>query len=251
MSEPSPDDHALARQLATDAGKLLLDFRNDWFARGGNSWTLRDEGDMKGHHFIVDALALARPDDAVISEEGYAKPSRLENSRVWIVDPLDGTNEYGERGRPDWAIHVALTIDGDPVCGAVALPVLDVTYGTDTPPVMPSNADRRLRVVSSRSRTTYAAMLVAEALDADIAYLGSAGAKAMAVVRGDVDVYAHSGGMYEWDSCAPAAVARAAGMHVSRIDGSPLVYNQRDTWMPDFLVCRPELAERVLRALWD
>ena len=251
MSEPSPDDHALARQLATDAGKLLLEFRNDWFARGGNSWTLRDEGDMKGHHFLVDALALARPDDAVISEEGYAKPSRLTKSRVWIVDPLDGTNEYGERGRPDWAIHVALTIDGDPVCGAVALPVLDVTYGTDVPAVVPSNAHRRLRVVSSRSRTTYAAMLVSEALDAEITYLGSAGAKAMAVVRGEVDVYAHSGGMYEWDSCAPAAVARAAGMHVSRIDGSPLVYNQQDTWMPDFLVCRPELAERVLSALWD
>ncbi len=251
MSAPTPDDHALARQLATDCGKLLHDFRNEWFARGNNAWALRDEGDMRGHHFLVDALKIARPDDGVISEEGYAEPSRLIKSRVWIVDPLDGTNEYGERGRPDWAIHVALTIDGDPACGAVALPVFGATYCTGEPTVVPPVGDRRLRVVSSRSRTTYAAMLVSEALDADIAYLGSAGAKAMAVVRGEVDVYAHSGGMYEWDSCAPAAVARAAGLHVSRIDGSPLVYNQRDTWMPDFLVCRPELADRVLAALWD
>ena len=250
MFGPTDDDHALAHRLAGEAGHLLVELRDDWFAKGLSAWALRDEGDMRAHHFLVDAISAARPDDGLISEEGWPDPSRLTKERVWIVDPLDGTNEFGELGRPDWAVHVALVVRGEPVCGAVALPVLGITYSTQAPPTLPV-VERRLRVVSSRSRTTYAAHLVAEALDADIAYLGSAGAKAMAVVRGEVDVYAHSGGMYEWDSCAPAAVARAAGLHVSRIDGSPLVYNQRDPWMPDFLVCRPELAERVLSALWD
>ncbi len=108
----------------------------------------------------------------------------------------------------------------------------------------------RPRVVTSRTRAPYATVLVAEALGCDAVRLGSAGAKAMAVVLGEADIYVHDGGMYQWDSAAPAAVALAAGLHASRLDGSPLVYNDRDPWLPDFIVCRPELADAVHRALW-
>jgi 3'(2'), 5'-bisphosphate nucleotidase len=211
-----------------------------------------DEGDAVSHHFLVQALAAARPDDAVLSEEGRDSRARLSADRVWIIDPLDGTNEFGEPGRPDWAVHVALVTDGRPVAAAVALPAARRTYATEPAPAPPPPLDgRRLRVVMSRSRAPHASVVVAAALDAELLRLGSAGAKTMAVVAGDADVYVHAGGMYEWDSCAPTAVAAAAGLHVSRIDGSPLRYNRPDPWLPDLLVCRRELAAPVLEALWS
>jgi 3'(2'), 5'-bisphosphate nucleotidase len=210
---------------------------------------MRADGDWQAHKLLVELLKTERPDDAVLSEEGADNPTRLGYERVWIVDPLDGTREFGEPGRTDWAVHVALAVNGTLVAGAVALPAQGLVLGTDEPPSVPGNGERPMRVVTSRTRRPYASVLVAEALGAELVPMGSAGAKAMAVVKGEVDAYAHAGGMYEWDSAAPVAVAQAAGLHASRIDGSPLRYNDRDPWLPDVLICRPELAETCLQAL--
>ncbi len=246
-----PTDHEVAADIATRAGQMLVALR-EGAADGGphDWWSLRDEGDWSAHKFIVEALSQVRPDDKVLSEEGMEDRTRLGADRVWIVDPLDGTREFGEPGRPDWAVHVAL-VDGAgaPIAGAVALPAVGLTLATDPPPPFPPPHDGPPRVIVSRSRPPAAAMRVAEALDAELVTMGSAGAKAMAVVLGDADVYCHSGGQYEWDNCAPAAVALAAGLHATRIDGSTLVYNQSDPWLPDLLICRPELAEPAMAAI--
>ena len=244
------DDHRLAASLATEAGELLVRCRAELWARGASPWEVMDTGDQAGHAFLVDGLRQARPADAVLSEEGADDLRRLDSRRVWIVDPLDGTNEYGEPHREDWAVHVALWEDGALAAGAVALPARGVTFSTDPAPPTPLPSGRaRPRLVTSRNRNPYSASIVAHALDADAFRLGSAGAKAMAVVTGEADIYVHDGGMYQWDSAAPAAVAPPAGLHVSRIDGSPMVYNRRDPWLPDFLVCRREFAAAVLDAL--
>jgi 3'(2'), 5'-bisphosphate nucleotidase len=246
---PTADDHILARSVAIETGRLLVELR---IARA-DVWPdrLRAEGDRRAHLRILELLTDARPDDAVLSEEGYDDRARVGADRVWVVDPLDGTREYGERGRTDWAVHIALVEAGHVTAGAVSLPAQEAIFATDVPPVVPPVGDRRLRVVTSRSRLPHLSYSVAEALDADLLPMGSAGAKAMAVVRGDADVYAHAGGMYEWDSAAPVAVAEAAGLHVSRMDGSPLRYNRADPWLPDVLICRQELADVCLDAARD
>jgi 3'(2'), 5'-bisphosphate nucleotidase len=197
----------------------------------------------------MSMLKDAVPDDGILSEEGRDDLARLEKQRVWIVDPLDGTREFSEHHRSDWAVHVALAVDGTVAAGAVALPALGRTLGTDPPEALPERADGPMRIVVSRSRPPQEAYQLARAFDAELLALGSAGAKAMAVVMGHVDAYVHSGGQYEWDNAAPAAVALAAGFHASRIDGSPLVYNRRDPWLPDLVICRPELADDVLAVL--
>jgi 3'(2'), 5'-bisphosphate nucleotidase len=197
----------------------------------------------------MDRLTAARPDDGILSEEGYDDGARLAHHRVWVVDPLDGTREFGEAGRPDWAVHVALAEGGQTTAGAVSLPAMGLVMGTDDPPVVPPTGGRRLRVITSRFRAPVTSVALAQALDAELVSMGSAGAKAMMVVLGEVDAYAHTGGMYEWDSAAPVAVAQAAGLHVSRSDGSPLRYNRADPWLPDLLICRPELAETALKAI--
>jgi 3'(2'), 5'-bisphosphate nucleotidase len=243
-------DADLARRLAVEAGQLLVQVREEMTARNASSWQVMDTGDIASHRFLVEQLRIARPDDAVLSEEGADDPRRATAERVWIVDPLDGTNEFGERGRHDWAVHVALWERGELTAAAVSLPALGAVFGTDPAPVLPTPIRERPRLITSRNRAPYAAVLVAEALDCDALRLGSAGAKAMAVVLGEADIYVHDGGMYQWDSAAPAAVALAAGLHATRIDGSPLVYNERDAWLPDFLICRPELADPVLDAIW-
>ena len=248
MPEASTDDHALAATLATDAGRLLVDLRGKLSAEGISGKPLGREGDARAHELLAARLAELRPGDAVLSEEGVADPARLSAERVWIVDPLDGTREYGEIPRTDWAVHVALVIGGVAVAGAVALPGRDLTLATDPPPPPPPAWGGPARVLVSRSRPPVEATRVAEALGGELVPLGSAGAKTMAVVLGEADVYAHSGGQYEWDSAAPVAVAAAAGLHVSRLDGSPLVYNRPDPYLPDLLVCRRELAERVIAA---
>ena len=242
-------DAQLATRLAVEAGQLLVNVRSELTGAGAPSWQLMDSGDLASHRFLVDELARCRPDDAVLSEEGLEDPRRFTADRVWIVDPLDGTNEYGERGRTDWAVHVALWASDRFVAGAVSLPALDLVFATDPPPVLLPQQRDRPRLITSRNRNPYAAVIVANALEADAVRLGSAGAKAMAVVLGEADIYVHDGGMYQWDSAAPAAVALAAGLHVSRIDGSPMVFNERDPWLPDLLICRKELADAVLRAL--
>lgn len=235
------NDLELARQIADTAGRLLIDLRSSGLYAGKE---LGKAGDAIANAFIMQALRSHRPADAILSEEERDSHARLHSSRVWIVDPLDGTREYGEE-RADWAVHVALAIDGRAALGAVALPGLPLTLGSGDPLHRPRHAGR-LRMVVSRTRPAAEAVSVAEALGAELIPMGSAGAKAMAVVRGEADIYLHSGGQYEWDSCAPVAVAQSAGLHVSRMDGSPLRYNRPDTYMPDLLVCPAEHAARVI-----
>lgn len=244
---PQSDDHAVAHELARAAGALLLEVRAELVAAGAEERTIKDTGDLRSHDWLMEQLASLRPDDAVLSEEGKDDQARLSFSRAWIVDPLDGTREFSEV-RDDWAVHVALSIDGEPAIGAVALPGLDLVLSTANPPTVPARpAGRPVQVVVSRTRPPAIAVAVAEQLGGELVPMGSAGAKAMAVVRGEVDVYVHGGGQYEWDNCAPAAVAIAAGLHVSRLDGTPLRYNNADPYLPDLVICRPELAEEVLR----
>ena len=235
------DDTELAAYLAKAAGALVLEMRE---TSGLVAKELGNAGDRTANQFLIHALAEQRPDDGLLSEESKDTDARLSKSRVWIIDPVDGTREYSE-GRSDWAVHVALAIDGAPVIGAVALPALDLVLRTDQPAIIPP-VPEKLRMVVSRTRPAPEAVAVAEALGAELIPMGSAGAKAMAVVRGEADIYLHTGGQYEWDSCAPVAVAAAYGLHVSRVDGSPLVYNQRDVYMPDLLICRKEHAPHVL-----
>lgn len=244
-------DAQLAARLAVEAGRLLVGVRNELVQAGAPPWQVKDTGDLVSQRFLADALAEARPDDAVLSEEGLEDPRRFDADRVWIIDPLDGTSEFGEHGRHDWAVHVALWDNDHFGAGAVSIPALDLVFCTDPPAVVPPFQRERARLVTSRTRNPYVAVVVANALDADAVRLGSAGAKAMAVVSGEADIYVHDGGMYQWDSAAPAAVALAAGLHVSRIDGSPMVFNERDPWLPDLLICRSEFAEPALQAIRD
>ena len=250
MTSPTETDAELAVRLAREAGHVLVALREQLWSDGAHSWEVMDEGDAVSHRFIAAELATFRPDDAVLDEEGVEDARRFVSDRVWIIDPLDGTREFGEPGRHDWAVHIALWDRDHFAAGAVSLPAVDLVLATDPAPVLPDPVRPRPRIITSRNRTPYAAVLVANALGCDAVRLGSAGAKAMAVVLGEADVYVHDGGMYQWDSAAPAAVALAAGLHVSRIDGSPIVYNERDPWLPDVLICRQELADDVLRALW-
>ena len=246
------DDHMLARDLAGQAGQRLLELR----AQGGDPDVLRKAGDRLSHEFLTAALARQRPGDAVLSEEGADNPARLGARRVWIVDPLDGTREFGEPGRTDWAVHVALWErvgdgTGQLTAGAVALPAQDTVLSTLESPAGPgpASATAPLRIVVSRSRPPSFVRNISDLLSAELVSLGSAGAKVAAVINGEVDAYVHGGGFYEWDTAAPVAVARAAGLHASRIDGSALAYNQPDLLMPDILVCRPAVAGILLRAI--
>lgn len=236
------NDEQLAARLADAAGRILLDLRAAGDLAGK---VLGQAGDEAANAMLCRELRAARPDDALLSEEEKDNPARLASHRVWIVDPLDGTREYGE-GRSDWAVHVALAIDGVASVGAVALPGLGLTLTSGAPTAL-APANEPLRMLVSRTRPAAEAVQVAERMGAELLAMGSAGAKAMAVVRGEADIYLHTGGQYEWDNCAPVAVAQAAGLHVSRVDGSPLRYNNADTYLPDLLICRRELADEVLR----
>jgi 3'(2'), 5'-bisphosphate nucleotidase len=237
-------DGDLAAHLAAVAGQILLQVRESGVL---SLKALGKAGDATANQFLVHALLEQRAEDGLLSEERQDSEARLAKRRVWIIDPVDGTREYGE-ARTDWAVHVGLAIDGEPVLGAVALPDLNLVLRSDRPSPVPPPTDR-VRMVVSRTRPASQALAVAEMLDAELVPMGSAGAKAMAIVRGEADIYLHSGGQYEWDSCAPAAVAQAHGLHISRIDGARLVYNQADVYMPDLLICRTELAQRVLEAV--
>lgn len=243
-------DAQLATVLAEHTGQLLVQHRKQLVERGNISvWQLKDSGDLLAHHFLMDAFATLRSHDAVLSEEGHDNRQRVHADRVWIVDPLDGTNEYGE-GRADWAVHIALWERDALTAGAVSLPSIDTVFSTDPPPVVPPKEGMKPRLVTSRNRAPYAAILVAENMECDAFRLGSAGAKTMSIIMGEADIYVHDGGMHQWDSAAPAAVAMAAGLHASRLDGSPLVYNDTDTWLPDFFVCRPEYVDEILHSIW-
>jgi 3'(2'), 5'-bisphosphate nucleotidase len=239
-------DHRVAARLATEAGNLLLAVRDE--LTSATEAERKAAGDKRSHDYLMAALARERPGDAVLSEEGADDPVRLEAERVWIVDPLDGTREFAEPGRADWAVHVALWAAGELVAGAVALPAQGIALATPTVPAPPAHYGPP-RIVVSRTRAPAVALAVRDRLDGTLVPMGSAGAKVAAVVRGLAEVYVHAGGQYEWDSAAPVAVARAAGLHTSRTDGSPLTYNRADPLLPDLLVCRPEYAGAVLAAI--
>jgi 3'(2'), 5'-bisphosphate nucleotidase len=245
-AETATDDHEFAAWAATVAGELLLKVR----AGGLEGKALKDAGDLASHELLMRLLAEHRPGDAVLSEEEHrgtaSAHDRHSSERVWIIDPLDGTREFSEPPRDDWAVHVALWSGGDLVAGAVAQPGLGTTFSTGRPGAVPPTAGGRPRIVVSRTRPPAFVEALAEHLDAELVPMGSAGAKVISVVRDVSDAYVHAGGQYEWDSAAPVAVARAAGLHTSRVDGSPLRYNQRDVLLPDLVVCRPELAEPIL-----
>jgi 3'(2'), 5'-bisphosphate nucleotidase len=238
-------DVALAADAARAASDVLLRLRGT----GLTGSSLGDAGDGAAQQAILELLTAGRPDDVVFSEEAADDGRRLSADRVWIVDPLDGTREYGDLDRHDWAVHVALWSAGELTASAVALPALGEVYVSDPAPSVPPAPGGRPRIAVSRSRPPVEADVVAAALRGDLVALGSAGYKALAVVRGEVDAYVHAGGMYQWDSAAPVAVALAAGLTACRLDGSPLVYNAPEPWLPDLIVCRPELAEPILAAL--
>jgi 3'(2'), 5'-bisphosphate nucleotidase len=245
------DNHQFAAWAAGQAGELLLEVR----AQGLEGKALKDAGDLAAHELLMKLIAEHRPDDAVLSEEEHRGTSSVHDrhttDRVWIVDPLDGTREFSEPPRDDWAVHVALwqrtsADGGELVAGAVALPGLDLTFHTGQPPVVPPSTAARPRIVASRTRPPAFVQALVEHLDGELVPMGSAGAKVMSVVRDVSDAYVHAGGQYEWDSAAPVAVARSAGLFTSRVDGTPLVYNQDDVLLPDLIVCRPELSEQIL-----
>ncbi|WNO53030.1 3'(2'),5'-bisphosphate nucleotidase CysQ [Stakelama saccharophila] len=237
-------DHELAIAVAEEAGALLLALQRSGRAEGRELGAL---GDREANHAILARLRAERPDDCILSEESADDKARCAQERAWIVDPLDGTREFSE-GRDDWAVHIGLAVNGIAEIGAVALPGCDAVYSSSAPPAL-SPPQSPPRIVVSRSRPPREAELAAAATGGTLVPMGSAGAKTMAVVRGDAEAYIHAGGQYEWDSCAPVAVARAAGLHVSRIDGSPLVYNCLDVSLPDLLVCRREFAQPLLEAV--
>ncbi|RYP85574.1 3'(2'),5'-bisphosphate nucleotidase CysQ [Nocardioides guangzhouensis] len=240
--QAATDDHVLATWLATTAGERLLQVREE----GLEGKALKDAGDQAAHDLLMGLLREHRPGDAVLSEEGADDKARLSAHRVWIVDPLDGTREFSEPPRDDWAVHVALWEGGALVAGAVAQPALGETFNTGVPPVVPPSTSPVPRIAVSRSRPPAFVEALAEEIGAELVPMGSAGVKVMSVVRDVADAYVHAGGQYEWDNAAPVAVARAAGLFCSRVDGSELAYNQDDVSLPDLVVCRPGLADRII-----
>lgn len=245
-------DARLAADLAAEAGELLLRLRAE--LGFDDPRRLRDAGDQQAHALLVERLAAARPGDVVLSEEAADPAARLSADRVWIVDPLDGTREYGEAGRSDWAVHVALWERGPGlIAGAVALPALGAVLASDSPSSWrlrrPATQSPVPRIAVSRTRPPGIALAVIDALGGVAVPLGSAGAKVAAVIRGEAEAYVHSGGQAQWDSAAPVVVALAAGLHATRLDGRPLVYNEPSLEVPDFVVCVPGLAEPIVQSI--
>lgn len=245
-AEALADDHLFAAWTATVAGTLLLQIRES----GLEGKALKDAGDLASHELLMSLFAQHKPEDAVLSEEEHRGTSgaqdRLSTPRVWIIDPVDGTREYSEPPRDDWAVHVALWQEGALVAGAVAQPGLGRTFHTGQPPVVPARTAPKPRIAVSRTRPPKFVEALAAEIDAELVPMGSAGAKVISVARDVTDAYVHAGGQYEWDSAAPVAVARASGLFTSRVDGTELLYNQKEVRLPDLIVCRPELAEPIL-----
>ena len=254
MIDPGVNDHELAAALATQAGRLLLEVRTEF--ADATAEERKAAGDLRSHEFLTEQQAAARPGDAVLSEEAHDDLTRLQSDRVWIIDPLDGTREYSMPRREDWAVHVALwqrtgSSHGTITDAAVALPALGEVHRSDTATAPPAPLSGPIRITASSNRPPAVLWLLRDRLDIEFLRIGSAGAKAMAVLRGDADTYIHAGGQWEWDSAAPAGVLQAAGLHATRLDGSPLRYNRPDPYLPDLLMCRPEIAGMLLDAMWQ
>ena len=212
-------------------------------------WVLRDQGDDLAHRLLVDALATHRPDDIVLSEEGAEDRRRLVSPRCWIVDPLDGTYDFPFPDSIEWAVHVALVEDSRPTAAAVAVPGMGKVFATDDATGHAGRNGRDVPLVVSGRSSGYAAAAVADRLGGELTACGSAGVKAMLVVSGAVDVYVHASGLWEWDVCAPAAVAEASGLVVTDLDGEEIVYNKSRPIVRGLVISRPEFAEASLDAI--
>jgi len=277
MPTASVGDHELAHKLAGSVGEQLLCVRQDWqrrsFTRG---MSLAYEGDISAHNSLLKELRAARSSDAVLSEEGTDNLSRLKSERLWVIDPLDGSSDYAY-GSSEWAVHVGLAVDGVAVAGAVSLPALDLVFATGqsqgkevrgrgtqgheaqrgqpaaraNQQTVGSASQQPFKIVTARSRIHLEGVLLANELEAEVFACGSAGVKAMLVVLGKVDAYVHATGLYEWDVCAPAAVAESAGLYVSDAFGEQLKFNQPHPVVNGFVVCRHELAEPIFAVLQD
>lgn len=236
------NDHQLAAALAAKAGQALSELRERPHSGGFDPWGLRDEGDRLAHNLLVELLGSHRPDDIVLSEEGREDRRRLDADRTWIIDPLDGTHDYPFLDSIEWAVHVALVEEQRPTAAAVAVPGMDQVFATDLGSAAePMDRDQPL-VISGRSNA-YLASEVAETIGGKLTACGSSGVKAMLVVSGAVDVYVHGSGLYEWDVCAPAAVAEALGMVVTDLEGDEIVYNKSQPIVRGLVISRPEFAE--------
>lgn len=247
-TQATASDHELAHDLAARAADLLVGLQEQGIASGQRGWLLEDIGDSAAHDMLDTAVSADRPDDGLLSEEGVDDGTRVSIRRSWIIDPLDGSSGFGA-GNAEWAVHVALSIDGAAAVGAVAVPGMGITASTLLPPELPEFGTRRPIVVTGRSRNWSDGRLVAGALGADLAACSSAGVKAMLVARGEADVYVHNAPLYEWDVCAPAAVATAAGLHVSDCSGNPLLFNKAQPIVSSLLIARVELASDVISAV--
>jgi len=258
---------AFAARIAAEAGRRLVGLRAS--GRWTDEGILGDVGDQAADGYLQGYLRGRYPDDGLLSEETVDAAERAGKRLVWIVDPLDGTKEYSS-GRHDWAVHVGLTIDGKPALGAVALPAIDrvltgvcgggivqaAVTGSDGewPQAFAADAGpssgQPLRLACSRSHTPEWMQRFARELGgAELVPCGSVGFKVAMLLFGKADVYVHQKGLKEWDTCAPEAIARAAGWTVCRFDGSDQRYNQRDPRNDQIVVCRTRLRERVLAGL--
>lgn len=247
MPVPESDDE-FSHRIAREAADMLADLQREGVAAGKFGWGLEEIGDTAAHDFLVAAITAERPDDGLLSEEGHDDGARTAKSRAWIVDPLDGSSGFGA-GNAEWAVHVALSIDGAPMVGAVSVPGMDLTGSTAQPPVVPERQDRRPVVITGRTKARSDGRLLAHMLDADLAACSSAGVKAMLVMSGEADMYVHDGPLYEWDVCAPVAVALAAGLDACQRNGDPIVFNKSRPVADSLIICRPEFTGRIIDAL--
>ena len=242
------DDHELAHQLAQSTASRLVEIQESSYSSGRSGWWLEDAGDTEAHEYLAGELGRERPDDGFLSEEGVDDGARVDCVRAWIVDPLDGSNGFGA-GNAEWAVHVGLAVDGEPSAGAVAVPGMGLTASTRDVPRVPDRGMRRPIVVTGRSRSWSDGRYLAQALDADLVACSSAGVKAMLIATGEADVYVHDAPLYEWDVCAPVAVALAAGLDACASDGTRLEFNKPSPIVPSLVICRREFTTDVVSAL--
>ncbi len=254
-------DRQLALDVSEKAAQNLLRIRREGFLKGESGRALSDVGDRISEEIIRSMIESERPDDAILSEEQMTEDQRrFYAERVWIIDPLDGSREFGTEANADWAIHVALWNrsqsdtngfhEGKIALSVVTIPATGETYTSFWTQKRDYDIETPIRIVVSNTRAPEWLSDLGAYLNVTLLPRGSAGVKAMEVVAGRADAYVHSGGQYEWDSAAPVGVSLAAGLHASRLDGTPLRYNQPDPYLPDLVICKKTLAPLLLEAIW-